>query len=473
MCNHISEEILKELSLEVQLRFGLYFPVNRFSDFTRCIINAANLKGVEIDKYTKLFLEKKLSSEDYKELANCLTIGETYFFRDKRLFDTLRENIIPKVIESKRQSKKITIWSSGCSTGEEPYTIAILLKEILLDYDKWDINIIATDININSLQKAKEAVYGEWSFRETDINFKNRYFDIVEDNRYKLKEDIKKSVKFSYLNLAENFLRVDNINAGEVDIVFCRNVLMYFSEEQARKIIDKYYYYINNNGWLIVAPSESLFLNKSDFVTTNVNDIFLYHKIEKVIQSKIESNPFEKLKVYDFSMYNTPVNNNGIEKLNFKIEEDKSEKVKLDWKQVVVSDTKVDYETTCREKANEGNLIEAKEICKKAIEQNKVKPEYYYLLASIEQEQGNLKEAVNALKKTIFLDSNFIMAYFDLGNLFLKQGKSKEALKNFQNVNMLLEMVDDEFDIPHVEDMTAGILKSFIKNMVGDKELNN
>jgi chemotaxis protein methyltransferase CheR len=471
MCNHISEEILKELSIEVGLRFGLYFPINRFSDFTRGLINAANLKGVDIEKYIELFLEKKLSSEDYKALANCLTIGETYFFRDKRLFQTLRWNIIPKLIEAKMESKKITIWSSGCSTGEEPYSIAILMKETLSDYEKWDINIIATDININSLEKAKAATYGEWSFRETDINFKNRYFDKLSNNRYQLKEHIRRSVKFFYLNLAEDFLCTDKFNVGQVDIVFCRNVLMYFSEKQARGIIDKYYRCVNNNGWLIVAPSESLFLNKSAFVTTNINDVFLYQKIKEGLQNKIEVKIFENQKAYDFSVDYTAVNNQKRSNLNFKAEPEKEDEIRLEFKRVATSDEKIDYEAICRQKANEGDLIEAKAMCEKAIEQNKVKPEQYYLLATIEQELGNFKQAVDALKRAIFLDSNFIMAYFDMGNLFLKQGKIKEALKNFQNVELLLGKVEDEYEIPNVEDLTAGILKSFIKNIL--KEINN
>lgn len=221
MCHNVLNKFLELISEEIEMKFGLHFSQNRFKDLKRCLISAANLKDIDLDLYIELFLSKQLSDEDYKDLANCLTIGETYFFRDKKMFDVLRKTVIPNIIDSKRESKTITFWSSGCSTGEEAYSIAILMKELMLDFNKWNINIIGTDINLNSLSKAKEAIYGEWSFRETDVSFKNKYFDIIKSNRYKLKDEIKKCVKFNYLNLADEMYTIDNKLIKEVDIILC------------------------------------------------------------------------------------------------------------------------------------------------------------------------------------------------------------------------------------------------------------
>lgn len=454
MCNNISNEFLKIVSEEIELKFGLYFSEHRFKDLKRCLINAANLKCIDLDLYIELFLSKRLSIEDYNELANCLTIGETYFFRDKKLFDVLRKNIIPNIIYSKRDNKTITFWSSGCSTGEEAYSIAILMKELLVDFNQWNINIIATDINLNSLSKAKKAIYGEWSFRETDISFKNQYFDMIEPNQYKLKEEIKKSVTFTYLNLADEIYAIDNKLIQDVDIIFCRNVLMYFSEEQVKKIVDRYYKILNSKGWLIVAPSESLFLNKTEFISTNINKTFLYGKAEGKKQNKTY---FDSIIINEFKT----------------IEKDEIykplEKSSTESTQAKVIEYKVDYEEQCRIKANEGDLEKALLFCKEAINQNKVNSIYYHLLASIEQELGNIMNAIDALKKAIYLDSNFIMAYFDLGNLFLKLGKNKEALKNFDNANMLLQGLQEDQNVPSTESITAGMLKHFITNILNEK----
>lgn len=458
MGNNISDKVLKIVNKEIELKYGLYFSDGRLKDLTRCLIKAATLKNIDLNSYIEIFLEKSLSIEDSTNLANFLTIGETYFFRDKNLFDVLRTNIIPNIIKSKIHNKTIIFWSSGCSTGEEAYSIAILMKELLIDFNEWNIKIIATDINSNSLMKARKAIYGEWSFRETDISFKDKYFDMVEPNQYKLKEEIKKCVTFSYLNLADEIYTIDNKLIQDVDIIFCRNVLMYFSEYQAKNIINRYYKILNNEGGVIVAPSESFLLNKTAFISQNINNIFLYSKIYEQKQNKLIFNSIKHKEI--IKKEKSTVHYKPIEKLNLEIRESKG------------MDYKVNYEEQCRAKANEGNLKEAILICKKAINQNKVNPIYYHLLASIEQELGNIKEAIDALKKAIYLDSNFIMAYFDLGNLLLKLGKNKEALKNFENVNMLLQGFQEEQNVPSTEFITAGMLRNFITNILKEKDIH-
>lgn len=458
MCHNISNKLLECIGEEIELKFGLRFSENRFKDLKRCLVNAANLKDIDLDLYIDLLISKKLSVEDYKELANCLTIGETYFFRDKKLFNELRKNIIPNMIGMKRINKTVTIWSAGCSTGEEAYSIAILMKELLPDFNQWNIKIIATDINLNSLSRAKDAIYGEWSFRETDIDFKNKYFDLVESNRYKLKEEIKKCVHFYYLNLADEVYAVDNNLIKEADIIFCRNVLMYFSEKQAQRIVNRYYEILNDKGWLIVAPSESLFLNKTKFIATSINNTFLYGKnyVNKEQKNYSQFIPVGKSYFIERKEIDVPV-----KKISVKSVESKK------------IESKINYEEQCRLKANEGELEKALLLCKEAINQNKVNPVYYHLLANIEQELGDIKSAVDALKKAIYLDPNFVMAYFDLGNLFLKLGKNKEALKNFDNVNILLKEFQEEQNIPNTESVTAGMLKHFVKNILKEKGLDS
>lgn len=458
MCHNISNKLLECIGEEIELKFGLRFSENRFKDLKRCLVNAANLKDIDLDLYIDLLISKKLSVEDYKELANCLTIGETYFFRDKKLFNELRKNIIPNMIGMKRINKTVTIWSAGCSTGEEAYSIAILMKELLPDFNQWNIKIIATDINLNSLSRAKDAIYGEWSFRETDIDFKNKYFDLVESNRYKLKEEIKKCVQFCYLNLADEVYAIDNNLIKEVDIIFCRNVLMYFSEKQAERIVNRYYEILNDKGWLIVAPSESLFLNKTEFIATSINNTFLYGKnhVNKEQKNYSQFTPVGKSCLIERKEINVPVKRISVKSME-------SKKI----------ENKINYEEQCRLKANEGELEKALLLCKEAINQNKVNPVYYHLLANIEQELGDIKSAVDALKKAIYLDPNFVMAYFDLGNLFLKLGKNKEALKNFDNVNILLKEFQDEQNIPNTESVTVGMLKHFVENILKEKGLHN
>ncbi|WFD11282.1 CheR family methyltransferase [Tepidibacter hydrothermalis] len=474
MVNNISKSSLNNINNFIETRFGLHFTEKRFNDLIRSISNAAKQKNIGLEEYINLILSNKLSKEDLKNLVNCLTIGETYFFRDKKLFDVMRQRILPDIINDRKySSKSLKIWSAGCSSGEEAYSIAILVKELIPDYEEWDIEIIATDINHSSLSKAKKGIYSEWSFRGVDLSIKNKYFIRMDDMSYKLKDDILKLVKFYSLNLADSNYILDGKIMNNSDIVFCRNVLIYFSKYQASKIINRFYNNIVDGGWLVVAPTESLFLNDTSFIPVNINDMFLYNKniTKNNISKSFDNNVFNNIIIDEnLIMQNEIMKNEMIEYrenlqinnvITIKSKNELPKKEKLDSQEMEAQE----FETIARSFANEGKLEEAIEWCKKAISVDKINPFYYYLLASIQQEQGDINEAVISLKKVIYLDHNFIMAYFDLGNLNLKQDKYIQASKNFKNTLVLLDNLNEDDIVPYSEEMTVGVLKCMIKNI--------
>jgi Methylase of chemotaxis methyl-accepting proteins len=465
MNNNISKNVLKNVNNFIEAKFGLNFPEERFNNLIRGLSNASKQKNIDIEKYINMIFLNKLSEEELINLATWLTIGETYFFRDNKLFQIIREKILPDIINSRKYSNRsLNIWSAACSSGEEAYSIAILIKELIPDYKNWNIKIIATDINQNSLNKAKKAIYSEWSFRGVDLNFKNNYFDRVDDIYYRLKDDVINLVKFNTLNLADDTYVLDNEPINNVDIIFCRNVLMYFSKEQAHKIINRFYNIIKNEGWLIGAPTENLYFNDTSFIPINMDGVFLYNKDTK--ESSI-------VKKFD---NNIKITNTSIEKemeINYhkrEMEKDtivknlivSSEETNIPVKEKTDLD---EFEAKCRSLANEGNLGDALEWCKKAINKYKMNPVYYHLLANIQQELENFNDAISSLKKAIYLNSDFIMAYFDLGNLNLKQEKYKEASKNFRNVHTLLDNLNEKDIIPYSDEMTVGMLKQIIDNI--------
>lgn len=470
MNDNVPNTVIENISNFIEEKLGLYFPKERFKDLIRGVSCAAKQKDIALEKYIDLILENKMSEEDIKILASCLTIGETYFFRDKSLFEIMKQKILPDIINSRKNfSKSLKIWSAGCSSGEEAYSIAILAKELIPEYENWDISIIATDINYKSLDKAKEGIYGEWSFRGVDSNLKDKYFDKLENTQYKLKDSIMKLVKFHRLNLADSNYIADGKIINNVDIIFCRNVLMYFSRPQINQIINRFYNIIINGGWLVVAPTESMFVNDTAFKPVNINNMFLFNKnIAQDNPIKIQDNhnilkSFSIEKEIKTYFVHKPVYNKDKLKSSsdFFIIEEKSSNKLLE-KETVITE---DFELLCRSSANEGNFEEALKWCEKAISSDKINPYYYYLLASIQQEQGNINEAIISLKKSVYLDSDFIMAYFNLGNLKLKQGKYKESHKNFENAVMLLNKLSEEDIVPYSEEMTAGMLKQIISNI--------
>ena len=182
----LNNEQVKRFSDLLLERCGLRFPDNRRVELEHGIRQAfAASTCANVDEYLDL-LKSTNSAVAMDLLINAVTISETHFFRDTAQFNALFQNVFPQIIERKRGIRTLRLWSAGCATGEEPYSIAMLLREILPDFDQWSITLLATDINTFSLDKARKGIYSEWAFREERArHMRSRYFRRV-DNRYEL-----------------------------------------------------------------------------------------------------------------------------------------------------------------------------------------------------------------------------------------------------------------------------------------------
>lgn len=219
------------------------------------------------------------SGEDnpvWQELLASFTIGETYFMRDALHFKLLREKLLPPIILQRRQQGelRLALASVGCSTGEEPYSLATTLHEFLPDFDRWDITIIGLDINAQALEQARRAVYRLWSFRNTNETFLRRYFNQHRD-QYELRADIRQMV---------TFMRGNIINPPQLprfDVIFCRNILLYFTAEQVRQAEENLWRCLNNDGWLILGSAEALRTRRDRWLITAFPNAPLYQKTRK------------------------------------------------------------------------------------------------------------------------------------------------------------------------------------------------
>ncbi|PLX90723.1 MAG: chemotaxis protein CheR [Desulfuromonas sp.] len=254
--------------------------------------------GLYFDSDSKYLLEKRLNKRlshhrletfrDYyyllryghekeQELAaviDLLTTNETYFFREDFQLKTFVEEIIPELCEQKRKrgDHTLRIWSAGCSSGEEPYTVAMLLLENP-DLSGWDINIVGTDICQEVLTKARHGLYGTNSFRGTDDYYLQKYFtpSPEEENIWKIDDRVKQLVTISRLNLFDS-RRVSVL--GEVDLIFCRNVIIYFDLNSKRQVITNLRDRLSPGGFLLLGHSESLMNISTDFQLRHfVNDM--------------------------------------------------------------------------------------------------------------------------------------------------------------------------------------------------------
>ncbi|MCI0527981.1 MAG: hypothetical protein L0Y56_11145 [Nitrospira sp.] len=222
MNNRVSEDLLSQLSEFVAAQIGLYFPRKRWHDLERGIRSAAReFSFKDIESCIQWLVSSSLTKGQIEILASHLTVGEIYFFREEKSFAVLEKQVLPAWIRSRQGTeRRLRIWSAGCCTGEEPYSIAILLNKVISDWKDWNITILATDINPRFLQKALDGVYSEWSFRGTPAWVKERYFKRTRDGRFEILPPIKKMVTFSQLNLAEDVYPSLLNGTNALDMIF-------------------------------------------------------------------------------------------------------------------------------------------------------------------------------------------------------------------------------------------------------------
>jgi chemotaxis protein methyltransferase CheR len=301
----ISNSTLEVTSRRIAELLGLNFPKNRWNDLKRGLISAAKELGhKENAEHIARWLEQReFSNLELEVLTNYLTVGETYFFRDQSILDVFQKNIIPEILTQRfGKSQHIKIWSAGCCSGEEPYTLAILLLETIPDIQNWKISILGTDINRNFLKKATDGIYSSWSFRETPEKLRDKYFRKVS-NGWSIAPEIKNMVRFDYLNLCEDSYPSAQSQTESLDIIFCRNVLMYFSQELNMAIGQRFYKALTQGGWFITSPVELSDENFSSFAKIHYEKSIVYQKSEKKIRpialptmTHETENRFDKLK---------------------------------------------------------------------------------------------------------------------------------------------------------------------------------
>jgi len=213
--------------------------------------------------------------QELTEVIDVLTTNETYFFREEFQLKTFTQEILPEIRARKEKNgeRRLRIWSAGCSTGEEPYTIAMLLLDMPA-FSDWQIDIIGTDISQKVLQAARKGVYGSASFRATDSSYLRRYFVETED-KYRVADRVKSLVTISHLNLFDT-PRVALL--GKIDVVFCRNVIIYFDLPAKKRVVESFYQRLRPEGFLLLGHSESLMNISTAFVLRHYAHDMVYQR---------------------------------------------------------------------------------------------------------------------------------------------------------------------------------------------------
>jgi chemotaxis protein methyltransferase CheR len=223
----------------------------------------------QLDSVKAHFEKISKSKEDLKDFLDSITTNLTRFFRNQAHFDALEHYVIPELMKIKQGNNTIKLWSAGCSTGEEPYTIAMLLSEILPP--PWKYEILASDISLKCLMTAKEGFYADSRIAGIPDNYLKKYFDKV-DGGYKIHADIMSRIRFDYHNLA------NDSGQRNLDLVFCRNVIIYFDEAAQTAVINRFWDSMANKSFLFIGHSESLFGMKTKFEFVKTEWATFYQK---------------------------------------------------------------------------------------------------------------------------------------------------------------------------------------------------
>lgn len=259
-------------------RTGISYEENKIYYVKKRLQQRMQAGGFEdIEAYIKHLKLFDGNGREFQELINLLTVNETYFFREFNQLQLFAEDCLDEVVETKRRNgnSTIKILCAGCSTGEEAYTLAIIVREMLDDFRRWNILIKAIDIDENVLVKARKGVYDSRSVKDVPPAYLKRYFSQPEPGQYVLRPEAKEMVLFEHHNLMDR--RALRSEEG-YDFVFCRNVLIYFDEISRKQVVDKFYGLLNPGGFIFLGHSESLSRISSAFKIRRMNEHLVYQR---------------------------------------------------------------------------------------------------------------------------------------------------------------------------------------------------
>ncbi len=451
----LEEQISRQARTLVAARLGLDFPENRQRDLDQGFLRALRASSfAQPDLYLNWLTTLPDGSPEWWRLAGHLTVGETFFFRDHSCFEALEQQVLPSLIASRRAEGvlRLRLWSAGCATGEEAYSLAILVDRLLPDRADWVVTILATDINPDALEKAQRAIYREWALRETPEWLRSLYLRRRGAEAFEVDPKIRGLVTFAPLNLAGDVYPTLVTNTGAMDLILCRNVLMYFTRDAQQATVARLQRALATGGWLVVSPVEASAELLSPLVPVNFPGAMFYRKNSAGVQTA---------RVWDWGLWV------GDERLDHK---DPAPVFAVQLPRPAPnpqpptatppspnSQPPTDLQRA-KALADQGKLEDAVRLCESVLAQDRLGHEAYFLLAAIAQERGEIEAALGALHRVVYLAPDFAAAHFLLGSILLCQGRHKQGLRSMETVVRLLQALPCDEKVPGSDGLAAGRL---------------
>ncbi len=462
----------------IQHRFGIVIHSHQLNELNKILDEAFIKYSLSPEQYVKLLAEAPESTPLLDDLMAKITVGETYFFRDKNQVKLLQEVILPAIIKKKRAANdlSIRIWSAGCASGEEIYTVVMILTELLPDIDKWKLQLLGTDVNTMALKKGLNGRYNEWSMRSINDYYKKCYFK-KENNAYLLIEDIRDKVDFIYLNLNDNTYPSIFNGTNAQDLILCRNVLIYFSEDNIKHIMMKLCSSLVEDGYLLLGASDPVNVKNLDLVFVK-NSLFVHKKLAQPVFRVEEKHTLKP------PILKPNLSKNKIIKTSHRASHEITQAMVLSfikngqWYEALkIIDSykqhKMDafiLNANATVLANLGNLEDAIKLCEESIKIDPINVQTHFILAMSLVELNEMKSAEDELRKVIFLDKNYVQAHFQLGLLLLRIKKHDMGIKCLKNALMIAKSSSQSNFVPGFDELTYGKLSEILGREI---ELHN
>ncbi len=450
----MSDEVQVQARALIADRLGLAFEENRQADLERGLRQALGHSPVRPpEQYLAWLATLPDESPEWSRLASSLTVGETYFFRDRSCIDALEQQILPALIAARRSAGflRLRCWSAGCATGAEPYSLAILLNQLLPDHLKWGLTILATDINPAALELAQLGLYSSWALRETSQQIRDRYFHRRGKDTFELDPAIRQMVTFAPLNLAKDSFPALMTNTSAMDLIVCRNVLMYFTSDVQRATVARLQKALVTEGWLVVSPAETSTELFRPLMAVNLPGAIFYRKSQGAPTTPLPCLEPEMV-VPEFQK---PIRSTG----EFNNPDPYQSSVPLPMEEQVPRrrDSTTNLQPV-QALADQGHLEQARRLCETLLAQDRLNPDASLLLAAICQEQGEIPAALEALRRAIYLAPNSAAAHFMRGCLLVRQRDRKQGRLSLEVVVNLLGSAAPDEAVPGSDGLTAGRL---------------
>jgi chemotaxis protein methyltransferase CheR len=418
---------------------GLDYYLDKDEDLASRVGRRLAARHIEgLGNYLQQLQAPRAGAAELDALIGELTIGETYFFRQREHFDFLRDRVFPDLFQRNGATRTVRIWSAGCATGAEPYSVSMLLKlELSGPAEGWNIPILGTDINVEFLERARAARYDHWAFRETPEHLKQRCFR-RDGRQWALRPEFREGVVFEWHNLAS---ASPPPGGGRFDIILCRNVTIYFGSSMVRRVVAGFHDALAEGGWLLVGHAEPNAETFADFMTVCERGTTAYRKLPPSV-----SRPF----VFTPPLEPPP-------------RPPRQGPARKAPPPVTTSATPSTLQIDdARALADRGELDAAAALCRRILAADPLHATAHFTLGVILEHSGSAGEAERCLRRAIYLDRNFALAHYHLG-ICLQQTNAAQARKCFENVLRLLGRRPADEVVEHGDGITAAELKELAK----------